>query len=469
MTLKDRLKGLEKGVDYMESLQFNTDAIHSHVKKECEPIFSILHPSFTIHNIEHSESVISNLDNFCQLMELFDEYNEKKLSKYEIFLLLAGAYLHDIGMIVIKDEEKVRLIEDSDSKFLKNELSYKIREDHHIRSAEYIIQNNSIFHITATDSNNIGLICEGHGECDLLLERYHDRKDHTNRSDITAFIRMHFLIALLRLADELDISCERAPEFIRKVLQDWSLDRISQFHWMKHYYTGIPMFGVEKIGRNKKVTITIPLNVPDGLHGKRMKAMLENRIEEEIKRVNQIVKEGCEWSFQLKSITLNINSGLESTPEDVFRAYFIGDKPLKILLIEDDKEWKKNFKKALGDEFSIFVAQDEISAMDKIKSEYFQLIVLDLHLPDKEGYYSKEVGYLILQYINKFCPNSIVLIVSGKVNFSDSKKMKDLKILNYYISKSEFYGDSTNPPKQIIETTVKEHLHLLKKIEFINN
>ena len=48
---------------------------------------------YTIHCIEHSEKVIEKLD------LIIPDSLKEELNEYEIFFLLASAYLHDIGMI----------------------------------------------------------------------------------------------------------------------------------------------------------------------------------------------------------------------------------------------------------------------------------------------------------------------------------------------------------------------------------
>lgn len=463
-TLKDRLKELEEGIPEEETFQSKINNIEKHVKKNVSKLISRIHPNFTLHDIEHVKLVISNLDSFCRRMDLFANENAKKLSRYEIFLLLASAYLHDIGMILIHDEEKNRINENNDARLPRDELSQVIRRDHPKRSAEYIIHNKDHFNITQTDARHIGVICQGHGDRELSKSKYDERRDPTNKEDHDAGIRIRFLTAMLQLADELDTSCERAPDFIREVLQDWSMDRISQFHWMKHYYTGDVIIGSHKISSDNEITIKVPLYVPDKLHGERMKAVLENSINEQLHLVNHIFRRYCDCYFKLIPIEPDKTPGLETTPEDVFRAYFIGDEPLEILLIEDDVEWRDDFKKALGNdncEYSIFFAHDKKSAIEKIKKEQYKLIILDLKIPDEDGYCSKEIGYSVLRIIKNLCPYSIVIVLSKEVNMNDSKRIKEYDII--YISKSEFYGDAQNPPKKIIETIVKENLHLLNK------
>ena len=50
-------------------------------------------PEYTLHDIYHSENVITNLN------LLIPDILKEKLNIYEIYFLIASAYLHDIGMV----------------------------------------------------------------------------------------------------------------------------------------------------------------------------------------------------------------------------------------------------------------------------------------------------------------------------------------------------------------------------------
>ena len=64
-------------------------------------------PHYTRHTIGHSEAIVLQMSKF-----LFDGNNIEKpvisLSGTEAYILIAGAYLHDAGMVV-SDDEKQRL------------------------------------------------------------------------------------------------------------------------------------------------------------------------------------------------------------------------------------------------------------------------------------------------------------------------------------------------------------------------
>jgi len=464
MKLIDRLEKLEKKKGAESKFKFKIDVIKDHVEETLNALVPRLHQAFTLHDYEHVKAVISNLDRFCDKMDLFSDKNDRRLSKYEIFLLLAGAYLHDIGMIFVEEKDKLIFVGDEKdaARLSMSELSNKIRKDHPERSMKYVEQNKAALHITETDSQYISTICFGHGDWELEDKRYKNQPDHTNEEGGDAVIRIRFLTALLQVADELDASCERAPAYIRKVLQDWSMDCISQFHWMKHYYTGTPDFA-KYIGIDKKVIINLTLKVPDELHGIRIKAVFEGRIRLEIDFVKPILRRYCDWYFDLNPIDYIINTGLESTPEAVFRAYFISDGPLKILLIEDEGFWQDSYKKKLengGGKYSISIAKNRKSADENIKKNYYHMIVLDLKIPDNDGPCSTEVGDSVMDLIKQSCPNSIVLVLSASMNYEDNQRIRDGHI---FIYKTDFYTNRQRSPQKIIETIIKDNLHLLKK------
>ena len=164
-------------------------------------------PEYTKHDIEHSERVIDYLD------LIIPDSLKKELDTYEIFFLLASAYLHDIGMIRFPEDE------DTDSEL--------IREMHHLRSEKFIVENYKDLSIEDEhQARIIGKICRGHRKEDLRSFRIETYKiGHT--------INVPLLAALLRIADELDITFERAPFVIYEHIPP--KDQISKEEWESIY------------------------------------------------------------------------------------------------------------------------------------------------------------------------------------------------------------------------------------------
>ncbi|HZK93701.1 MAG TPA: ATP-binding protein [Prolixibacteraceae bacterium] len=143
-------------------------------------------PYYTPHDFQHSLAVEENLN-----WLILDPIKEK-LNKYEIFFLICAAWLHDWGMI---GEE--------------NEIPEEIRENHHIRTENYFETKYNTLGFSFHEGRIIGRICKGHRKIDLHSEEY---EDMTFGQGIR--IQTRFLAALLRIADETDVTHSRTPEVI---------------------------------------------------------------------------------------------------------------------------------------------------------------------------------------------------------------------------------------------------------------
>ncbi len=174
-------------------------------------------PEYTLHDIYHSENVITNLD------LLIPDILKENLNIYEIYFLVASAYLHDIGMVnfprLVKESEIVE----------KDDWVEHIRNNHHLRSEEFIAENYKDLMIDDShQATIIGRICRGH------------RKE--NLSDMNLFdpnliytkypINIALLSSLLRIADEFDLTFERAPLIVYEHVPP--RNEISNYEWQKH-------------------------------------------------------------------------------------------------------------------------------------------------------------------------------------------------------------------------------------------
>jgi tetratricopeptide (TPR) repeat protein len=140
---------------------------------------------YTNHDVDHSERVIGILD------KLLDETPDM-LNEHERFILLASAYLHDIGMQSPTHAGLPQKIEYSMSE------KETVRERHNESSAKMI-----------------------------LIDEVEDTSFDGEK------LRLRLLIALLRLADELDQDHRRVN---MKILKRKDIPVMSKFHWWSHHY-----------------------------------------------------------------------------------------------------------------------------------------------------------------------------------------------------------------------------------------
>lgn len=201
-----------------------------------------LFPDFTDHSIRHCEGVISVLD------WLVPDTIKRQLNEWELYFLIAATYLHDIGMVEGcpgkpegKDWEEYFLAHKSqaegrgitDNGVIENlALREYVRDNHHIRSQEYIKDNWVELGLRATDTpmegSIIARIALGHREVDLA--------ERTQFGEIpfgsNQLIRRDLLAAYLRLADELDTTALRTPWAEFEVVRKY--DEVSSIEWAKH-------------------------------------------------------------------------------------------------------------------------------------------------------------------------------------------------------------------------------------------
>jgi len=143
-------------------------------------------PYYTPHSFKHSLNVEENLN------WLVPDGKKMDLNSYEIFFLLISSWLHDWGMVGIASEDPK-----------------EIRENHHLRTEENFEKLYDKIHVSLNEARIIGRICRGH-RCEDLLDAEFD--DLFFRSNIR--IRTRFLSALLRIADECDVTENRVPQII---------------------------------------------------------------------------------------------------------------------------------------------------------------------------------------------------------------------------------------------------------------
>lgn len=175
-----------------------------------------LHPLFTLHGPQHSEQVELIIGHI--LAPEHPEHHDLKdiLNSEQLLYLLASAWLHDVGMIVPPSKEECQAA-------FEQGMSVPdwIREEHHRRSYEYIVRHASDLWLEPEEAAIIGEVCRAHRREDLRLlpSNYPNTK---------------FLAAMLRVADELDITKARTPPQLMELR--WSeMDTTSRWHWLKHW------------------------------------------------------------------------------------------------------------------------------------------------------------------------------------------------------------------------------------------
>lgn len=183
-SLRNTLK--DKNLKLFERLKLIEDSANKALKYTIAKF-----PYYTPHNFLHSQNVEEILN------WLIPDEIKPKMNDNEIFFLLVATWLHDWGMVASKDE--------------KAEL---VRKLHHIRTETNFEEFYDKIFLSLPEARIIGRICRGHTKENLFSKQYDNSYLGSN-----VLIRVRFLAALLRVADECDVTANRTPEIIYYTLK----------------------------------------------------------------------------------------------------------------------------------------------------------------------------------------------------------------------------------------------------------
>lgn len=390
------------GIRFEESLQLSALWIRRNLI-EIERLFEVFHPFFTLHDHRHSDSIANHLYEIADLASLINTLDERALSRYEIFYLLASTYLHDVGMLVCLPEDQQRANREAKS------LSEIIRDHHHERSAQFVNTMKDQFLLSHTDVDIIASLCRGHRLIPLNGPEYDGRHDDRNRP-----IRVRLLTGLLRIADELDLAHSRAPERQRMILEaGGQIDPIARKHWMKHYYTESVWFSKEETrGAQTTIKINVDLLVPDATHAMHMRQQITQRITEHLDSVSF-----NNYGFRL------ILGDINDTPRSDFDLTnsVLYKQDVRILYVDDDAEYREEVASALNERGFIHcdTLNDSASASAKLvqvaslPEQHYHQIILDLRMPDLNGFDSPRAGIDLIPAAQKLCPDAQITIFTS--------------------------------------------------------
>jgi hypothetical protein len=214
---------------------------------------------YTNHGLDHSERIIEILN------ELLEGY-PRILDDRERFVLLASAYLHDIGMqspnYAGLPEKDVYDIDDLEL----------LRKNHNDISGKMIYES-----VKDEPAISLGLEnCRDLVHFIATVSKYHRKYDINQINDFGG-IKLRLLACLLRLSDELDADYRRIN---MDVLKHRGIPIESKFHWWAHHY-------VQGVRINND-TITISFRFPECYKGSNLIKPLYSKVEQSIS--NQLME-----------------------------------------------------------------------------------------------------------------------------------------------------------------------------------
>lgn len=187
------------------------DHLINTLKHKVLPYSQMNIPYYTGHGNEHSEQIINHLSKMLTPLVL------KNMNSQEILVLLCSVWLHDIGYLKNTDEKG-------------NKLEADMIHDRHHEFSRYLINK---MHLALGLDIDLAEIVADICYC------------HRRRVDIESFfpnkkrnlgvypIHVRFLAALLRLADALDTTPQRAPELISKEILELKPELKEE--WERHW------------------------------------------------------------------------------------------------------------------------------------------------------------------------------------------------------------------------------------------
>ena len=200
------------------------------IRASAEPVLSRICNTFgeyTVHDVRHCDTI-------CEILGwLIPSPVLGEMSKHEVFFIAAAAYLHDIGMADIPrlfDESKFSewLAKQSQKRSVSDTRPDFIREFHDIRSECYV---NECFRELGIPNQMeafiLGRICRGHRN----LEELKDYKTYPRKFVYHGSVNLCMLAYFLQIADEMDVSFERAPLIIYENFKP--KNPISHLEWEK--------------------------------------------------------------------------------------------------------------------------------------------------------------------------------------------------------------------------------------------
>ncbi len=247
---------------------------------------------FTNHDVEHSKEIIRRIEQIIVPLEGTD----KALNEHETFILLASAYLHDIGMQYLKYEGK------SPENFTAQD--YNAIRKLHAQSSYELIRKGITAKLDRDDVHFpdlskqyipiIALVSKGHSGD--FFEEVVNHFEKTPYSPDNCEVRGGLLTALLLIADELDLHARRA-NFDN--LKNYTPSSYTFSHWYRHHYVE----HVAVVESSVKLLFEFPDNAGD--YASLVISAIETKIEQQISFVEDTIRKATGRILLNRKVEIN--------------------------------------------------------------------------------------------------------------------------------------------------------------------
>ncbi|MFA4942419.1 MAG: response regulator [Patescibacteria group bacterium] len=119
--------------------------------------------------------------------------------------------------------------------------------------------------------------------------------------------------------------------------------------------------------------------------------------------------------------------------------------PKKVLLADDEKAIAKALSLKLAKVgFVVDIAVNGVEAIEKAKAGKFDIIVLDLIMPEKDG-------FAVLEYLKENKITTPVLVASNLSQEEDLKRAQDLGAVDYFVKSNMSLQEIVDNIKKVLK------------------
>jgi len=382
---------------------------------------------FTLHGSRH-------IDNIFNIFDLFVDAG-LKLTEDQAFLLSCAVCTHDVGMVIpLASLDVIDIFEGKPQASDPTNIENYIRDVHNSLVNEYVSEHLDFLTslgLTPTQCSLVIDIAKGHRKVKLI--------------DCAGYVKS--LGALLRLADELDITPSRAPTSILLAHFE-EMDAPSCWHWFKHNVTEEWMLDHNVHFEKGRYSI-IKFEVSVHPTSERSIQYWLHQIMRPIKKA--LIDECCgkiireQWGFDVKIFpSPELSSvGIHNEKWCSIEQKALSDKRKTILVIDDEVRKMEDLFLPLMRDFHVVFAPTLQDAFQKLEAFVVDLAIVDLQMgassifTDEETSDYKMTGLRISEEIKLKYPLTKIGILTGSRH--------DLAQVNEFTEKVFFLKKPVDP------------------------
>lgn len=296
---------------------------------------------FTDHTIKHKERIIEHLNKLLPEWAERELKKDKKRAEAEIFVLIAAAYLHDIGMQTTKFENCPSIIDNlvklgmdppdyiGNRSITDDRLDFA-RKYHHVITYDWLTKVNlpggqNIFPGTGLQSHieAVARVARAHNiwlTNNNSYQKYESLVENMQAQE--GEIRVKLLAAFLRLGDISDMDSRRVD---MDKLKRFNIPSISKVHWWRHHFTTTCRF--ENLNTEDGSCLKLSFTLPKAHDGDRdwlvnaLYTSVVKEIEAEQQRLSKYIGGTGVWikfpELEECEVLNDVSGEIDPMPDDI--------------------------------------------------------------------------------------------------------------------------------------------------------